>query len=84
MYNHTILNKFTLFQYMETDDFLSQPFWYRLFYMMPVFTIFRTRLYLAFLFSESACITAAMGAYPTVAKPKCGEGPSALKELEQM
>ncbi|XP_046366660.2 lysophospholipid acyltransferase 7-like [Haliotis rufescens] len=69
-------------QYVETDEFSDQPFWFRLFYMMPMFIIFRTRLYIAWLLSECMCITSALGAYPVKSKPKCGQGPTDLKALE--
>nr|KAG5709853.1 hypothetical protein BaRGS_032677 [Batillaria attramentaria] len=32
-------------EYVETDEYNENPFWFRLFYMVPMFMIFRTRLY---------------------------------------
>ena len=68
---------------METDVFYDHPFWFRLFYMVPMFMIFRTRLYIAWLVSECMCMTATLGAYPVEAKSKYGQGPSDLKGLDQ-
>jgi hypothetical protein len=52
------------FQYVDTDGFYDNPFWYRLLYMVPMFMIFRTRLYIAWLVSECMCMTSTLGAYP--------------------
>ncbi|KAK7113240.1 lysophospholipid acyltransferase 7-like [Littorina saxatilis] len=70
-------------QYVQTDEFYTNPFWYRLFYMVPMFMIFRTRLYSAWLLSECMCITAGFAAYPIASKPKCGAGPTDFKALHQ-
>lgn len=48
-----------------------------------MFIIFRTRLYTAWLLSECICITSTLGAYPADSKPKCGQGPSDLKGLDE-
>ncbi|GFR90334.1 lysophospholipid acyltransferase 7 [Elysia marginata] len=69
-------------QYVDTDEFLERSFLFRLFYMVPMFTIFRTRLYLAWIFSEIMSMTAGFGAYPIKAKPRCGDGPTDLKQLD--
>ena len=69
---------------METDEFYANPFWYRLFYMVPIFMVFRTRLYMAWLLSECICISAGFGAYPVTARAKCGTGPTVLKALEDV
>ncbi|KAJ8318549.1 hypothetical protein KUTeg_003640 [Tegillarca granosa] len=74
---------FNFFFSIETDEFFEQPFWFRLFYMVPMFIIFRTRLYTAWLLSECICITSTLGAYPADSKPKCGQGPSDLKGLDE-
>ncbi|WAQ97686.1 MBOA7-like protein [Mya arenaria] len=73
-------------QYVKTEEFSQDPLWFRLVYMVPMFQIFRTRLYLAWIMSELMCFTAGLGAYPVEAKAKCGEGPSdfvALKECSE-
>ena len=69
-------------QYVETDEFSERSFLFRLFYMVPMFTIFRTRLYMAWIFSEMMSITAGLGAYPVKSKPRCGDGPTDLKQLD--
>lgn len=69
-------------QYVDTDEFLERSFLFRLFYMVPMFTIFRTRLYMAWIFSEIMSMAAGFGAYPVKSKPRCGEGPTDLKQLE--
>jgi len=63
------------FQYVNTEEFAEQPFAFRLFYMVPMFQIFRSRLYLAWIMSELMCFTAGLGAYPVEAKARIGEGP---------
>ena len=70
------------FQYVMTDEFYGKPFWFRLFYMMPMFVVFRTRLYIAWIFGEWMCMTATLGAYPKESEPKCGKGPTNLEKLD--
>eukprot|EP00105_Crassostrea_gigas_P023407 XP_011443224.1 PREDICTED: lysophospholipid acyltransferase 7 [Crassostrea gigas] len=70
-------------QYTQTDEFYEHPFWFRLFYMVPMFIIFRTRLYMAWILSESMCMTSGLGAYPEASQPKCGQGPTDLKKLHE-
>lgn len=70
-----------MIQYTQTDEFYKHPFWFRLFYMVPMFIIFRTRLYMAWILSESMCMTSGLGAYPEASQPKCGQGPTDLKKL---
>lgn len=70
------------FQYMESDEFYTETtFWYRVFYMWPVFTTFRMRIYIGLLLSECACTMAGLGAYPVETKPRPGMGPSTNLEL---
>ncbi|CAL1548456.1 unnamed protein product [Lymnaea stagnalis] len=69
-------------QYVETDEFLDRPFIFRLLYMVPMFIIFRTRLYMAWIMSELMSMTAGLGAYPVKSAPKCGEGPTDYKQLD--
>ena len=81
------LSRFFSIKYVQTDLFYEEPFWYRLFYGTPMFTIFRLRFYCAWYLAESMCITATLGAYPSVSKPMIGKGPSdykALKSCEKM
>ncbi|XP_030053754.1 membrane-bound acylglycerophosphatidylinositol O-acyltransferase MBOAT7 isoform X2 [Microcaecilia unicolor] len=62
--------------YVQTDDFYERPFLYRLFYMVPTFFVFRMRFYVAWIFAECGCISAAFGAYPAAAKSRPGGGPT--------
>ena len=52
--------------------------------MVPMFIMFRTRLYSAWILSECMSITAALGAYPVRSKPKCGVGPTDLEALDDV
>ncbi|MEE6482895.1 hypothetical protein FKM82_013380 [Ascaphus truei] len=63
-------------EYVKTDEFYECAFLYRLFYMVPVFFVFRMRFYIAWIFSECGCIAAAFGAYPVAAKSRSGGGPT--------
>ncbi|VVC42300.1 Membrane bound O-acyl transferase, MBOAT [Cinara cedri] len=54
---------------------------YRIWYMYTSFFIFRTRLYLGFIFSEIICIASGMGAYPSKCEPQSGCGPTKHYEL---
>lgn len=70
-------------QYVRTDEFYEAcGLLYRIFYMMPMFTIFRMRLYIAWLLSECICISATLGAYPVTSQPTCGHGPKDYSALE--
>ncbi|KAH3747043.1 lysophospholipid acyltransferase 7-like [Dreissena polymorpha] len=80
---YLICTYFFHIDYVNTEEFSEQPFWFRVAYMVPMFQIFRSRLYLAWIMSELMCFTAALGAYPTVAKAQCGEGPSDLIALKE-
>ncbi|XP_069492690.1 lysophospholipid acyltransferase 7 [Ambystoma mexicanum] len=62
--------------YVRTDEFYDQIFLYRLFYMIPIFFVFRMRFYIAWIFAECGCMAAAFGAYPTAAKSRSGGGPT--------
>lgn len=44
--------------------------------MYTSFFIFRTRLYMGFIFSELICIVAGLGAYPELSEPQSGSGPT--------
>ncbi|KAL5019417.1 hypothetical protein ScPMuIL_005139 [Solemya velum] len=69
-------------EYPTTAKFFEEPFWFRLFYMVPMFIIFRCRMYTAWVLAEAMCITCALGAYPKTSKPRCGQGPTDLQALE--
>lgn len=52
--------------------------------MILIFTLFRFRFYIAWIFAEISCITAAFGAYPIQTAPKPGSGPTNLQELKEL
>ncbi|TSL82551.1 Lysophospholipid acyltransferase 7 [Bagarius yarrelli] len=62
--------------YVRTDDFLAHNFFFRFFYMVAVFFVFRMRFYSAWCGAEAGCITAGLGCYPQGAESKPGRGPS--------
>ncbi|XP_075047603.1 membrane-bound acylglycerophosphatidylinositol O-acyltransferase MBOAT7 [Mixophyes fleayi] len=62
--------------YVKQDEFYECTFLYRLFYMVPIFFVFRMRFYVAWIFAECGCIAAAFGAYPVAAKSRSGGGPT--------
>ena len=90
-------NKYTIFiligfliisRYVSFSDplklsFYDSSIWYRLLYMPLIFTLFRFRFYIAWIFSECSCITSDFGAYPLLSKPKPGAGPTNLIELDK-
>ncbi|XP_068097321.1 lysophospholipid acyltransferase 7 [Hyperolius riggenbachi] len=63
-------------EYVKQDEFYERAFLYRLFYMVPIFFVFRMRFYVAWIFAECGCISAAFGAYPVAAKSRSGGGPT--------
>ena len=77
-----LLSHFFSIKYTLQDEFYDEPFWFRMFYMTPMFTIFRLRFYCAWYLAEAMCITAALGAYPTASKPRIGKGPTDYKALK--
>ncbi|KAJ7313986.1 hypothetical protein JRQ81_005843 [Phrynocephalus forsythii] len=62
--------------YVRSEAFYERGFPFRLFYMVPIFFVFRMRFYVAWLCAECGCIAAAFGAYPTAAKARSGGGPT--------
>ncbi|CAM5173800.1 unnamed protein product [Eretmochelys imbricata] len=63
--------------YVRTEAFDARALPFRLFYMVPIFFVFRMRFYVAWLCAECGCIAAAFGAYPTAARSRPGGGPTA-------
>ncbi|CAM4672686.1 unnamed protein product [Lepidochelys olivacea] len=63
--------------YVRTEAFDARGLPFRLFYMVPIFFVFRMRFYVAWLCAECGCIAAAFGAYPTAARSRPGGGPTA-------
>lgn len=70
-------------EYAASEDILDQPFWYRFFYMTPIFFSFRMRIYTGFVLGECVCIMTGLGAYPAIANPKTGEGPTDLVAFQK-
>merc|ERR1719300_140215 len=58
-------------------------FWWKVFYMMPIFFNFRMRIYAGFTLSECACIMSGLGAYPVASDPRPGQGPTKLENLAE-
>ncbi|KAM4703517.1 lysophospholipid acyltransferase 7-like [Rhinophrynus dorsalis] len=71
-----IISHYFPLEYVKTDEFYDCSFLYRLFYMVPIFFVFRMRFYLAWIFAECGCMAAAFGAYPVAAKSRPGGGPT--------
>ncbi|KAL8569620.1 hypothetical protein ACOMHN_057187 [Nucella lapillus] len=80
---YLVCSYFFSIKYVDTDEFYDNPFWFRLFYMVPMFMVFRTRLYIAWILSECMCMTAGFAAYPMEASSKCGSGPTNFRALEK-
>jgi len=49
---------------------------YKILYMAPIFFTFRMRIYSGFCLSEVVCIMSGLGAYPSVSRPRPGQGPT--------
>ncbi|XP_077979475.1 membrane-bound acylglycerophosphatidylinositol O-acyltransferase mboat7-like [Glandiceps talaboti] len=62
--------------YAKSDELYNHGYWYATLFMVPMFFVFRMRMYAAWVLSECVCIMSALGAYPIASKPKCGQGPS--------
>lgn len=77
---------YSLFQYALSHEFYNErSFWFRLWYCVPNFFIFRMRIYIGVILSECVCSMVGLGAYPARLQPKPGAGPTAhfvhLKQL---
>ena len=66
---------------MSDEFYEDRSVLYRVFYMFPLFTIYRFRLYAAFISSECACILAGLGGYPKSGRPRPGNGPTKIIEV---
>ncbi|KAM9723381.1 lysophospholipid acyltransferase 7 [Menidia menidia] len=62
--------------YVRTEEFLEENVFYRFFYMVAVFFVFRMRFYAAWCGAEAGCISAGLGCYPEKALSKPGGGPT--------
>lgn len=68
--------------YAETTEFYEErSILYRIWYINPMFFIFRMRIYTGLVLSECVCTMAGLGAYPIATEPKPGQGPSKNYEL---
>ena len=66
-----------LLQMLWDDSFYNEHwFLYRYMYMVALFVLFRMKFFIAWLMAESSCISAGLGLYPAVSKPKPGYGPT--------
>ncbi|XP_028678200.1 lysophospholipid acyltransferase 7 [Erpetoichthys calabaricus] len=72
----TIVSSVFPLSYVRSPDFLQHYYIYRIFYMVPIFFVFRMRFYAAWNAAEAGCISAGLGAYPEEAQCKPGGGPS--------
>lgn len=70
-------------EFVDSPEFEELCFWRRCFYMVPTFTVFRTRMYLAWLLAECVAVAAAFGAYPSSCRSRPGDGPQNLLALRQ-
>ena len=55
--NQFILEGYFPLDFVSTPGFDEQTFWRRCFFMVPTFTVFRTRMYVAWLLAECVAIT---------------------------
>ncbi|TRY89330.1 hypothetical protein DNTS_023621 [Danionella cerebrum] len=62
--------------YVRAEEFLEHNYFYRFFYMVAVFFVFRMRFYSAWCGAEAGCISAGLGCYPKGALSKPGGGPT--------
>ncbi|XP_028325590.1 membrane-bound acylglycerophosphatidylinositol O-acyltransferase mboat7 [Gouania willdenowi] len=62
--------------YVLTEEYLDHNFFFRFFYMIAVFFVFRMRFYAAWCGAEAGCISAGLGCYPEKALSKPGGGPT--------
>lgn len=64
--------------YIESEACLNHEWGilYQLWILVPTFTWFRWRFYIAWLLAEAMCITAGLGAYPFECKSRPGKGPT--------
>ncbi|XP_026858919.2 lysophospholipid acyltransferase 7 [Electrophorus electricus] len=69
-------NSFFPLSYIRTEDFLEHNYFFRLFYMVVIFFVFRMRFYAAWCGAEAGCISAGLGCYPQGALSRPGGGPT--------
>lgn len=81
---YLIFSYFYPVEYAESEEIFSRSFWYRVWYITPLFISFRMRIYTGFTLSECQCITAGLGVYPVECKSKPGQGPMELQPLQDL
>ena len=76
--SYLIVSNYFPLDYLGTEDYLVNPWGvvYQLLILIPTFTCFRLRFYIAWLMAESMCMTAGLGAYPLECEAKPGFGPT--------
>jgi lysophospholipid acyltransferase 7 len=78
-----VISQFVSLKDPITDEnFYEHSLVYRMAFMTLVFTLFRFRFYVAWIFAEFSCYTAAFAVYPTVSMPQPGHGPTNLEALK--
>ncbi|ELT92151.1 hypothetical protein CAPTEDRAFT_141205 [Capitella teleta] len=80
---YLIGSQFFSLDYIRRGDLFADPFWFRLLYMAALSFIFRLRFYCGWILAECGCMTAGLGAYPAVTKPRCGAGPTDFEAFEE-
>ncbi|XP_053699766.1 lysophospholipid acyltransferase 7 isoform X2 [Synchiropus splendidus] len=71
-----VVNSLFPLAYVRSEEFLDRNFFFRFFYMIAVFFVFRMRFYAAWCGAEAGCISAGLGCYPESALCKPGGGPT--------
>ncbi|KAK9500873.1 hypothetical protein O3M35_002048 [Rhynocoris fuscipes] len=76
------LNKYFPFDYALTDEFYNErSLGFRLWYVLPLFGQFKTRMYIGMRLSEAVFTMSGLGAYPAETTPLPGKGPSKDHQL---
>ncbi|CAB0020361.1 unnamed protein product [Nesidiocoris tenuis] len=74
---HLASNYIWPFDYVFTDAFYNEcSVLYRIWYTVPAFLQFRSRIYIGLRLSEGVCIMAGLGCYPVSTEPKPARGPT--------
>lgn len=77
--NYHLITKVSSYflQYVFTDAFYNEcSVLYRIWYTVPAFLQFRSRIYIGLRLSEGVCIMAGLGCYPVSTEPKPARGPT--------
>lgn len=75
---YLLLAKHFPLSYLHSEEYLNHSLGliYQLALLVPTFTWFRWRFYIAWMLAEAMCIAAGLGAYPFECKAKPGLGPT--------